>query len=671
MTNANEQIKKLNIKELLSGDECIYQIPMYQRNFDWGEKEIVQLIQDIVDTSKSKSKPNYYLGTLVVYRQNKENDRTVYEIIDGQQRLTTLVLLASYLKNSLLIEKTTELSELKQIVDFENRASSKNTLDKIFDGKVNDLSKMSNNSNQINSAILEGYHLIKRNFPQSVAESNVQKFNTFLLEKVIVMRVEAPQETDLNHYFEIMNTRGEQLEKHEILKVRMMEKLKTEDKRKSFAAIWDACSNMDKYIQLSFSGEQSKHFFSSDDVCCPAIKDFDTLVSDFFPITDNTSENDADSASFEQVWEEIITDHDIKNIAETKESEESFNSIINFPNFLLQVLLIQTEGKSATLNDKNLIETFETHVLAGDGNVEANVKAFAYNLLLCKFLFDQYIVKRENKINGTGWSLKCLKTSEQEKSYINKKITMLQAAFHVSSPTNTYKYWLTAALLYLHKEALKNSTQTINDEAYLNHLKSIANAFLFQRNLSSKGADYLDIIFENNTKSNKLKAGIFIERNNSWRLCKVYKSKNIFSIISTKLTFNNITNNFVFNFLDYLLWEENEKKEKKDSKIANFEFTFRSSIDHHYPQNPIGGVNIPEKALHSFGNLCLISSSKNSSLGNRLPNERKKIYKDKPIDSIKQYTMMQEIEWNDGAIKAHATKMIKLLLLSYLESIKP
>ena len=47
----------------------------------------------------------------------------------------------------------------------------------------------------------------------------------YLFEKVVIVRFQVPKDTDLNHYFEIMNSRGEQLEKHEILKSRLMKEL--------------------------------------------------------------------------------------------------------------------------------------------------------------------------------------------------------------------------------------------------------------------------------------------------------------------------------------------------------------------------------------------------------------------------------------------------------------
>ena len=55
-------------------------------------------------------------------------------------------------------------------------------------------------------------------------KNNLNDFDNFItgLKKVRLLRVEVPHDTDLNHYFEIMNSRGEQLEKHEIIKAHCM-----------------------------------------------------------------------------------------------------------------------------------------------------------------------------------------------------------------------------------------------------------------------------------------------------------------------------------------------------------------------------------------------------------------------------------------------------------------
>ncbi|HDR1594782.1 TPA: DUF262 domain-containing protein, partial [Pasteurella multocida] len=83
-----EQIKALNISTLLTVGHYI--IPIYQRNYAWGKEEIELLIQDIKIASENKENNNYYIGSLIVYQR----DDGQFEVIDGQQRLTTLHILA-------------------------------------------------------------------------------------------------------------------------------------------------------------------------------------------------------------------------------------------------------------------------------------------------------------------------------------------------------------------------------------------------------------------------------------------------------------------------------------------------------------------------------------------------------------------------------------------------
>ena len=95
----SDAITQLSIQQLLSGN-VEYVIPMYQRNYTWEEGEITQLIQDVIDylPKEGQDARNYYIGSLVVY-ERPDTKIPVFEIIDGQQRLTTLSLLTSYLKN--------------------------------------------------------------------------------------------------------------------------------------------------------------------------------------------------------------------------------------------------------------------------------------------------------------------------------------------------------------------------------------------------------------------------------------------------------------------------------------------------------------------------------------------------------------------------------------------
>lgn len=69
-----------------------YVVPIYQRNYAWGEDQITQLLQDIYDASQNEES-NYFIGSLVVLLRTDG----VFEVIDGQQRLTTLHLICKKL----------------------------------------------------------------------------------------------------------------------------------------------------------------------------------------------------------------------------------------------------------------------------------------------------------------------------------------------------------------------------------------------------------------------------------------------------------------------------------------------------------------------------------------------------------------------------------------------
>ena len=96
MATIDNNIAQLTVKEFLS--EGKYVIPIYQRNYDWGERETLQLLEDISDYAKNNNSQNYYIGSAVVFIRTV-NGETYFEIIDGQQRLTTLTILTGLLKH--------------------------------------------------------------------------------------------------------------------------------------------------------------------------------------------------------------------------------------------------------------------------------------------------------------------------------------------------------------------------------------------------------------------------------------------------------------------------------------------------------------------------------------------------------------------------------------------
>jgi len=638
------EIDQLSIKSLLSED-VEYLIPMYQRNYAWGEAEITQLIQDIIDYL-----PNgrvYYIGTLVVDHRSKLRQREVYETIDGQQRMTTLSLLAAYLKN-LKDGIAGDCSWYRHpTLRFESRKCSEKTFAAIFEGHPESLAE-----EDINGAILNGYRLIAKILPQKLKDDKREllEFADYLFDKVQIMRVKVPRDTDLNHYFEIMNNRGEQLEKHEVLKSRLLEVFADAtadnpdyDSINCFQVIWDTCANMERYVQLGFAFEQREAIFDKD-WSRLKVADFDELCEVL------AGSKEAGSCDLESLDEILKGPSKSTTKGRKDESPERFNTVINFPNFLLHVLRVMPGNQKVALDDKRLLTAFKDG-MPGDKDARiAWVKEFAFNLLRCKHFFDRYVIKREFVNNSDGWSLKSFKRNEDGRGYYvntfgeeddnggdNRRTLMLLAAFHVSAPTMVYKHWLNAALSWLF------SASKVGPDTYLAYLESVAKSFVFDRYLASgAGAEYFEMIYMNRG------------------ICQSTRKTVSEGGMKAKLSFGEIENNLIFNFLDYLLW----LKHKNIARVAKYDFTFRSSVEHYYPQNPKQGYDrLPSESLDSFGNLCLISHSKNSTLSNYMPTAKKEYYEKNDLDSIKQFLMMEAKEtWDADRIAVHYEEMKGVLL---------
>ena len=254
--NRDKGLQLYNIKELLNNK---YVIPIYQRNFAWSEGEIRQLILDIADASENTD--NYYIGTLITY----DRGNNLFEIIDGQQRLTTLSILLSLIKNKYKDEYKKYISKSYSLnLTFDSRKNSTYTLKALYDKDENDIEKyISENQN----SITEGYIICKKVLTEILKEkfrNNEAKFFEYLFNNVKILQVLVLEDTDLNHYFEIMNSRGEQLEMHEILKARLLDKLENENDKFIFNLIWEACSNMERYIQFGFESKLRNDIFKSD-----------------------------------------------------------------------------------------------------------------------------------------------------------------------------------------------------------------------------------------------------------------------------------------------------------------------------------------------------------------------------------------------------------------------
>ena len=127
--------------------------------------------------------------------------------------------------------------------------------------------------------------------------------------------------------------------------------------------------------------------------------------------------------------------------------------------------------------------------------------------------------------------------------------------------------------------------------------------------------------------------------------------------------------NFVFNFYDYLLLRE--------TNDADFEFSYRTSVEHFYPQHPTDKEPMDFNHLHSFGNLCLVSRGMNSKFTNILPGAKYENFGDAKAMktySLKLKSMMNTIKkgerWDETKI-VQEEQDIKELISKALSSNEP
>lgn len=249
--NDNDAIKKYSLRELLERSNC-FRVPLYQRSYAWGEQQIDQLLEDLylafTKTEKNtdgtiKKEPHYYLGTLVVMQR----EDGVLEVVDGQQRLTTLTLLFRHLG---LISQCN--------LSFENRQSATSFLQAFFEENRVCLptpTTMAAACQRFENYTFEDSENESSTRPYTNAEEMEAGFATFLKDHVFLYQITLPGRSDVAKYFEVMNNRGVQLADVDVVKSRLMKYVKDQD---NFRKKWNWCADFTRPRKLVEEEGQEK-----------------------------------------------------------------------------------------------------------------------------------------------------------------------------------------------------------------------------------------------------------------------------------------------------------------------------------------------------------------------------------------------------------------------------
>ena len=398
---------------------------------------------------------------------------------------------------------------------------------------------------------------------------------------------------------------------------------KEEDQRK-FATIWDACSDMSDYVYSNFDSTNRKELF--DDNGNLRIDKFDCIT------ISKTEETQKEQLLWDILNDPLDLSTDFTN--EEKNTKEKYKSIIDFPNFLLQVLKLEDE--SVSLDDKKLLDQFN--------QLKPDPRRFIFNLLKYRILFDKYVVKQDladADDSKRNWGIRRLDSSfdgiikTYDPNIINNDdegLVKIQVMLYYSDSTNTYNNWL--------QEILKNQ-YFYNDNRedlvyYYSKVFEIAKKKFNRDNLSYPDISIFNLYFID-----------FL----LWRLYDSdVKNKTILKPV------NDQDPNYILNVL---MCKMSEKKEL----FNTFKIRQISSREHLLSQEHGGRYSIEQEIYNGIGNLCLISTSQNSAGNKENPIDKRKMFGNDNT-SLKRIIMFESFEndkWETVQIQKHK-EMIEALI---------
>ena len=636
----------VNLEKL---QEFSFIIPTYQRPYVWRDEEIAKLLKDFYLCYKAPLAEDYFIGTILT----KENGLAA-ELIDGQQRFTTLWLTAfvfdqkgintklkTFLKNSdRALRLTFEIRT--EVEDYFNMLLSRDKSEAV---KVIESGAMATFPYLKN--IAKGLVTIG-GIIDTFNEDDLPKFGDYIFQQVYFIKNTTPPKIDLNKLFSTINSAGLQLEQTDIIKANLLKRV---EEKVIFGKIWEVCENMDDYFERNIRAS-----FPVDDWT-------DVDMSQFVPFTkelflsgyeDVLSNVNPPTFTINQLHEGNL-DHeteigDKKADENNRPSDEIYcRSIITFGQLLLHTYQLHLKEENrpnfeGTFHVNRLIEIFKS---LEDRNDQSEIKRFFLLLWKVRFLFDKYVVKWITDTDTKTEHLELMNVTKNSddkyysrRKYDKRDMLMLQSMLYF---TGDYlrQYWLTPYLGYLlenHKNLPGNS------DDHLLKLEDLDNQLSLCNSLSNKDASFKLL-------DSKLQSDIDF---------KTY----LLGEDGTKFQ------HYWFQKLEYVLWK-NWSRVDKSIEFNNYRISSKNSVEHIYPQDPENkkkNPRIDNCFLHSFGNLVLLNVSQNSEYSNKSVDEKRSIFNNKnnTFDTLKSYYIFRDYDkWEAEEIDSHRVKMLGFLEKHY------
>ncbi|MGO4390641.1 DUF262 domain-containing protein [Variovorax sp. M-6] len=635
-------------------------IPSYQRPYVWSGEDVEKLLQNIIDAHRDRA-PHYYIGTVLTAvgaPRLQGSAGVTYELIDGQQRMTTLMLFAlafGKLAPHSAVAQFAVLDKLPRLT-FAIRAHVQALFghwigleDHAHPGEQavrGDpyLTHLAGAFKTVNDRLDE--------LRQEKGQARLDDLGRFLFEKVKWVNNVMPRGTDLNRQFTTMNTSGVQLAQSDILKSQLLKKIARHKAR--YDAMWQACENMENYFERNV-----RQLFPAANWSVLEYADLARFSSERFPLPGDDQGLAEQRLSIAQLAAEAPgrsgAEMELRN--EQADTEEIYcDSIIGFPLLLMHAFRIFGHRRSAgdisvRLSDARLNECFEDFISKA---TEEDAIGFIECLWQVRHQFDCWVVKWVGSAESTERQLLLSSVSRSQSRGVYRlnrglpqavsDLTQLQSVSYFTRERGA-QYWLTPFLGALvdrpleHRADVERLLERIDNQLSLTRATQKEASFA----LLSGDCGSLDDIRQ---VCGRLQESLGTGFGHYW-----------------------------FQKLEYVLWRRrSELACFLPDKLASYRIISRNSVEHVHPQREEYGRTLAPEVLHSFGNLVLLSPGENSSYSNQSVDKKWADFNSKPrYDALKLAHIFHtkgDGEWDKTAIGRHQTDMLRMLERHYREGQK-
>lgn len=251
---------KILIKDIF-GDEKWYRIPEYQRPYVWGDDQIHALLEDVAYAAINTPDSQYFLGSIVLHTKSENKNGIAYtenDLLDGQQRLTTLYLLMAVVRDitededlirtcsEYIFQKANKFTNVPErmriIFDIRDEVQDfTNDYIKVkgATGNVESLRELSKKSDDVSIRNMANAILKMRAWFHDENNINVDYFMPYLLNYVLMVYVASRELEDAFRLFTVLNDRGIKLRNSDILKAQNLKEVKDEAQRVKYAKLWE------------------------------------------------------------------------------------------------------------------------------------------------------------------------------------------------------------------------------------------------------------------------------------------------------------------------------------------------------------------------------------------------------------------------------------------------